>query len=164
MTDLNVLGRVVHRRDGSILAFAKERYDEIINDIKPLLIEHWLELATYSDIPLSPKYDFYRAADTGGFIRIYSARLDGKLIGYVIMTCMKEHPHYQTQPWSVSDIVLIVKEHRRFGVGNGLFDFLETDLKGHVVDISCKVTHPELQMLLLSRSYTVVATILSKRC
>jgi GNAT superfamily N-acetyltransferase len=145
------------------MEFSIETYDEVIADIRPLLIDHWLELAAYSDIPLDPNYDHYQALDRAGLIRIYTARLDGALIGYVIMTVIKSHPHYRGQAWAVSDIVLVLKEHRNFGVGNGLFDLLEDDLKGSVVQIHTKNAHPELQILLKSRGYDPIETTFSKR-
>jgi GNAT superfamily N-acetyltransferase len=146
-----------------MITYNIETYDQVIEDIKPLLISHWIELAAYSEIPLDPDYAFYKRASDGDFIRIFTARKDGVLIGYVIMTVIKAHPHYRGQKWAVSDIVLVVKEHRTYGVGTGLFDLLEENLPGAVVQIHTKNAHPELQLLLQSRGYEPIETTYSKR-
>lgn len=150
-------------RGEDVFTYAIETFDEVIDDIRPLLASHWDELAAYSDIPLDPDFEFYRRANVADVLRIYTARKNGGLIGYILMTVLKSHPHYSAQPWSVSDIVLVVKEHRTFGVGSALFDFLERDLEGFVVQIHTKASHPELGVLLLSRGYAPIEITYSKR-
>lgn len=146
-----------------VFTYAVESFAEVIDDIRPLLSRHWTELAAYSDIPLDPDFEFYRKANAADVLRIYTARKNGALIGYVLMTVLRSHPHYSGQPWSVSDIVLVVPEHRNFGVGNALFAFLERDLEGFVVQIHSKAAHPELGMLLKTRGYDPIEITYSKR-
>jgi GNAT superfamily N-acetyltransferase len=162
MTDVTELA--VHRRDDTVLTFRKESFSELVEDIKALLPAHYEELAAYHDIPLDPDFRCYEVGYQSGHLRFYTARLDGRLIGYVIMTVVPHHAHYRTTGWAIGDIVLIAKEHRRFGVGNALFEFMENDLANFdVIQIGYKHTHPELAMLLQSRGYVAIETIMSKR-
>ena len=161
MADLKVVARTDYRPEG-VYTYAIEEYAQIITDIEPLLIRHHAELAAYSDIPLDPDYNFYERANKMGFLRIYSARKDGELIGYALFTIVRRHPHYAIS-FAVSDIVLVLPEHRTFKVGTGLFDLIEADLVGFVVSISTKNAHPELQMLALARGYEPISTDYCKR-
>jgi len=158
-----LVGARYYETGDDVFCYAIESYDEVIDDIKPLLHDHWDELAAYKDIPLKPNFAFYKAADAMKAIRIYTARKNGDLIGYIIMSLARAHPHYMDQPWAVSDIVLVVKEHRTFGVGNALFDFMEADMEGFVVSVGVKNAHPELRFLLESRGYLAVETLMQKR-
>lgn len=156
-----VAARYTYRGE-DVYAFAIETYADVIGDIEPLLHEHWLELAAYPDIPLDPDYAFYERANKMDFLRIYTARKNGELIGYALFTIVRRHPHYATS-FAVSDIILVKQEHRNYKVGSGLFDLFERDLEGFVVSISTKNAHPELQMLAASRGYEPISTDYAKR-
>jgi|SRR5579863_9508345 len=143
--------------------FSRETFDEVIGDIKPLLPLHWEELAAYPDIPLAPDLDFYKRAGDAGALRFYTVRLGGGLMGYVIMTIVPHHPHYMGQPFAIADICWVHPDHRNFGVGTGLFDFMESDLKGFVVSVGDKITSPALGLLLKGRGYEPISVSYAKR-
>lgn len=148
--------------------FARERYDTVVSDIQPLLVEHWQELALYQDdIPLDPDYEIYSAMDKAGALALYTVRHghNKRLVGYAIYFLRKHH-HYKNHKWAVSDVVLVEKEHRNMGLGNGLFAFVEADLKASGVDVMVtmtKVAHPELAFLLESRGHGKAEVNYSKR-
>jgi GNAT superfamily N-acetyltransferase len=146
-----------------VIEFKRESYDEVIEDIKPLLVEHWEELAAFPDVPLNPNFPFYKTAADNDFIRIYTARKDGQLIGYAIYTITKSNPHYMQMANASSDIVLVKKEHRNIGVGMGLYDFIENDLEGFVIQTNDKIAHPELGALMKARGYVPMTTVWTKR-
>lgn len=155
--------------DGAITlaaVYARETYDEAVRDIAPLLREHHLELALYQeDVPLDPDFSFYEAADKAGLTRIYTARIGGRMVGYAIYV-VRLHPHYRTHRWAICDIVFVHPDHRNLGVGNGLYDFIETDLrKGGpiVLHTTSKSGHPELGALLAMRGHALVELGYSKR-
>lgn len=149
-----------------MITFGLEPYASVIDDIRPLLAEHWRELAMYQDsIPLEPDFDKYRLLCDAGVLKIYTARDDGDLIAYSIYVITQRHMHYLHR-WAINDIVFVKPEHRNFGVGTGLYEFLETDLaRGGpiVITTETKADHPELAGLLLSRGHSIVGTVLSKR-
>ena len=143
--------------------FAVETFSEIVNDIRPLLPLHHKELAAYPDIPLDPDFGFYRRAWEGDHIRFYTGRLGGELIAYCIMTLVHRHPHYQQNSFAIADIVWVHPDHRNYGIGTALFDFVETDLKGCVIAVGDKISHPALGLLLKSRGYEALSVSYSKR-
>lgn len=148
------------------ITFARETYAQMIEDVKPMLAEHWRELALYQDdIPLDPDYEFYERAEAIGLIRAYTARKVGALIGYAVYL-VRFHPHYRGHRWASADIVWMHPDYRRFGAGNALFDFIESDLTAEgpcVIHTTTKVAHPELSMLLLARGHEHVENGYSKR-
>ena len=147
--------------------FAVETYAQVVDDIRPLLQEHWRELATYHDIPLDPDFEAYRAMEKAGRLRIYTVRVEGnsRLVAYAIYF-VSPHHHYQTTKWAVSDIILVVTEHRGLKLGHGLFDFLEDALRAEGVEVMytmAKLKHPELSMLLEMRGHERNEVIHAKR-
>ena len=144
---------------------ARESYAEVLDDIKLLLPEHKAELALYDDIPLDPEYEVYETLDRLKQVSIYTVRVSKKLVGYAIYF-VRKNPHYKGFVWATNDIVLIRKSHRRFGLGNALFSFIERDLReqgAHVIHTTAKTAHPELEMLLESRGHRHVEAGYSKR-
>ena len=137
---------------------ARESFADVIEEAKPILIEHWEELATYPDVPLEPDYAAYEAAEKQGMLAIYTARVRGELVGYSDYF-VRRHLHYLSIIVATNDIIMIRKPFRTFGVGSALCDFLEADLKAQgvaVIHTSAKTTHPELSFLLKSRGHTEV--------
>lgn len=147
------------------LTFAEEPYQQILEELKPLLPRHHEELATWKDIPLAPNFPFYDFVSRGNVMHFWTARLDGELIAYANYM-IQPHPHYSTTLWAMCDIVLVVPEHRSYGVGNGLFDLIEREcekLGAHVIVTATKAKHPALKALLQSRGHDVTEIVLSKR-
>lgn len=149
-----------------MITYAREAFDQVIDDIKVLLPQHWRELALYQDdIPLDADYDWYKKAFSLGLLAIYTVRLDDALIGYAIFVVAPRHPHY-VHRWAKDDILWIAPEHRNMGVGNGLCEFFEKDLSRDgpiVIQVETKSGHPELNYLLSSRGYGVTGTVMGKR-
>ena len=144
-------------------SFAVESFDTLIGDIKELLPLHWEELSAYPDIPLEPDFAFYKRAQETGYMRFYTGRLGGSLIAYLLMTIVPRHPHYMGQPFAIADIVWVHPDHRNYGVGTALFDFVESDLRGCVISVGDKISHPALGLLLKSRGYEALSVNYAKR-
>lgn len=150
------------------MIYAEETFDELVEDIKPLLPLHWEELALHKDtVPLDPDFDFYKSAANAGVLKFFTGRREDnrELIAYAIYAIRPRHPHYQTTSWAISDIVFVHPNHRNLGIGNGLFDFIEGWCRAHSVDIlvtGCKNDHPELQFLLTGRGHVATDTLMAK--
>lgn len=147
------------------MTFQSETYDQVIADIKPLLHRHWKELAVYEDVPLDPDLNFYKIAEFNNSLAIYTARLNGELIGYTIYFLRNRHPHYNVG-YAICDITLVLPEHRNAKVATGIFDIAEADLKARGVSImqtGTKLDHPALAMFLESRGHAKIETVHSKR-
>lgn len=151
--------------DMTDVEIARESWFSVVDELKPILAEHWEELALYADIPLDPEFELYEALEKNGMLSFYSVRRSGELVGYAIFFVRKS-PHYRTTLWAVSDIILIRKPYRNFGVGNKLFAFFEDDLRqqgAKVVHIMTKASHPELAALAKKRGYMHSETNFSQR-
>ena len=144
---------------------ARETFADVIDEIQPLLREHWAELSLYPDIPLDPDYEIYKALERLNQLSIYTVRLAGEMVGYAVYFTRKHH-HYRTVTWAMSDVILVRKAHRNLGVGMALFDFLEQDLRARGADVihtMTKILHPELAMLLRARQHEEAELCFSKR-
>jgi GNAT superfamily N-acetyltransferase len=141
------------------ITFGVETYQKFYEDVRQLLPQHHRELGPYQDaMPLVPDYSFYEKAFDAGMARFYTARDMTALIGYAIYF-VKPNPHYSTTGWAVSDIIWVHPEHRRAGVGHGLFDLIESDMRKNgimVLHTTAKQAHNPLQRLLLSRGHKLV--------
>ena len=149
-----------------MIEVARETLSALLADVKPLLEEHYEELALYAgEIPLDPDYDFYHAVERTGILRIYTARENGVLIGYAIYFARKHH-HYRQHTWAISDIILVQKHHRNFGVATKMFNYLEADMRLAGVDVmhtNTKAMHPELAVFLTSRGHALEGQSFSLR-
>jgi len=137
------------------IKIAREKFADVIEEAKPLLVEHWTELSLYPDIPLDPDYEVYQALEKLDQMSIYTVRARGEMVGYAVYFTRRHH-HYRSATWAMSDIILVRNGHRNLGVGTALFDFVEQDLRSQGVDVihtMTKTAHPELAMLLRARKH-----------
>ena len=145
--------------------FAVETYDQIIEEIKPMLPEHWAELAVHKDIPLDPDFEFYRRAHEAGMLLFLTCRKEGALIGYAIWV-VKTHPHYRAHTWALNDIVWLHPDHRGEKTGRAFVTFWEAEFTSrgvNVVHVDTKVAVPALFYLLKSCQYVTTSAGLEKR-
>jgi GNAT superfamily N-acetyltransferase len=141
----------------SDVVYAIEPLNQWRRDADHLLHGHWQELSSYPDVLPEPDWSWYDRMEADGGLVIYTARIDGELVGYMSFIGMKPHPHYKSIRWAFNDILRISPDHRRRGIGRGLFDYAEADLKRRGVDyaqIRTKTGHPELARMLEARGYT----------
>lgn len=147
-------------------AFALETYAQVIDDIRPLLFNHWRELALYQDvIPLDPDWTAYQRAEAAGMMKVFTARQGGALVGYTIFFVVPRHMHYAHR-WAKNDIVWIMPDLRNGRVSVGLFRYAEKCLREDgpiVVYIETKESHPDLALLLGRLGYNLTGHGFSKR-
>jgi GNAT superfamily N-acetyltransferase len=147
------------------IQFAVETYAQVAEDIKPLIERQWRELALFEDVPLDPDWGLYRTLSISGFLIIFTARDEGRLIGYALYF-MRAHHHYKSTSWAQCDIIWIDPECRRRSIGTQLFDFVEATLRDRgvvVIQHETKSAHPELAHLLHARDYAPIATMFTKK-
>lgn len=139
--------------------FARERFQDVIEELKPLLARHWRELALYQDdIAFDPDYDKYAVLETTGILRMYIARSDDAVVGYAVYVAVP-HLHYRNDVWAKCDILWVAPEHRRQHTGVLLLRFVEAQLRAEGVSVmhtSGKVEHPALRALLESEGHVCV--------
>lgn len=117
------------------VAYAREEYsDALVDEIGPLLVRHWHEVAHYADIPLAPRWDRYRALADTGALRVYTARIDGQLVGYSVHF-VAPSLHYGTALTASEDLVFVAPEYRKGRLGYGLIQFADAQLRADGVQV-----------------------------
>lgn len=147
------------------IRYATETYDDVIADLRPLLDEHWREIALNPDIPLDPNYEMYAALGKTDRMLVFTVRCDTQLIGYAVYFANR-HPHYKNHTWALSDLFWIHPAHRSAGVGRGLFQHIEAVLYERgvaVMHTTIKVAHPMARTLLESLGHSMIEWGFSKR-
>lgn len=144
--------------------YARESVDEVFEAIQPLLKAHWAEIAQYLDITLNPDFDYYRASETAGQLRIYTARQES-LIGYAIYR-LAPALHYQHSLQAQQDVLYLSPEYRLGRIGWRLIEFADAQLKADGVKLVFqhqKVAHPALGVLLARMGYVKSDVLWSRR-
>ncbi len=149
------------------IKYAAESYDQVIDEIKPILFAQHDKMSVHG-FDLDPDYNVYSAASKLGRLIVYTARDDGKLVGYIVNFVGKNH-HYKTKGWATGDVIWLQPESRKPTVGNRLLEFMENDLRertASVVEIAKREGTEDsepLGRLLEARGYVKVATLYAKR-
>lgn len=112
-----------------MLTAAPESFPEFLEEVKPLLPEHYRELALNQDrVPLSPQYGEYLRRDALGMVLTIALRDAGKLVGYFI-GFIAPGLHYSTCLTLQLDIFWIHPDHRGQKGGFMLFKAMEAEAK-----------------------------------
>jgi len=109
------------------LVFAWERFPEFAGECSPLFLRHWKEIALNQDtVPLDPDWDRYYAQALAGVLQTLTARVDGKLVGYVFALA-GPHLHYNSTLFAVTDMFWLDPLYRR---GWGGYKMLNAFVQG----------------------------------
>lgn len=114
--------------------FASESVATVIREIGPLIQQHWQEIAQYPDIALSPDFDQYHFLDSCGQLRIFTARVDGELIGYAIYL-LAPALHYSKSLQAKQDVLFLLPEHRKSFTGMRLIAYADESLRKDGVQV-----------------------------
>lgn len=96
------------------MKYQREAAIDVMEDLIPLIIKHHQEISRFKDLKLKPDFQKYVQYDNAGFLRIFTARDDGELIGYLLVY-VRESLHFQTKE-AVQDALFITPKKRGFGV------------------------------------------------
>ncbi len=127
------------------LTFQRERPFELLDEARPLFEAHYQEIAHYQDIPLSIDEDLYCKLEEAGVLRVFTARLNGELVGYCVFK-VGPNPRYQTSIQAVQDILYIDKTKRGILYGKRLIEYSYQRLRAEGVQVAyqhCKVKDQE---------------------
>lgn len=134
----------------------------IYEEMRPLLQQHYDEIAHYKDIPLEPDVEGYKRIEELGNLRMFTVRDDNELIGYSIFF-IKHNLHYKSSIQAIQDIVFIRKDRR--GQGREFLQWCDNELKSEGVDVvyhHVKAAH-NFGPLLVRQGYELVDYIYGKR-
>ena len=100
-----------------MLTFQTERLADVRAEAEPLLRLHWEEVALNKDkVPLDPDWPAYAMTESLGMLCVTTARLHGKLIGYVC-DVLSGNLHYKSLKVAANDLFWLAPEHRKGGLG-----------------------------------------------
>lgn len=103
--------------------FALENLANVKRDIEPLIKQHYDEIALNKDvIKLNPDWEGYARLDRVNALRVYTARKDGKLMGYFVVIVSKSL-HYRDHLFASNDLIFLAKSARRGLTGIKLIKF-----------------------------------------
>lgn len=128
-----------------MITYQEESFKDCFDDMLPLLVEHWEEVAIYKDkVRLEIDQERYQMMDDLGLLHIVTARDDGVLIGYYV-SFLNRHLHYSKTLYALNDVLFLDIPYRKQGVAKEMFKYAEDRLKERGVDvivIHMKTDHP----------------------
>jgi GNAT superfamily N-acetyltransferase len=112
-----------------MVTYQREYLFDIIGEVEPLLREHYEELTLNKErIVLDPVWPEYALLEKMGRFVVFTAREDGKLVGYNAFFTVK-HIHYGALNMAINDVLYLHKAHRRGLTGIRLLKFAEAQLR-----------------------------------
>lgn len=105
-----------------------ERIAHLWDEAMPLMLSHYEEVAHYQDIALSPDIITYERLDQMGVLKVYTARVEGRLVGYACFM-VKTNPHYSESLQAVQDVLFVLPEYRASRIGIGLIKHCDAELR-----------------------------------
>ena len=156
---------VLKERIAPQAVFAGERAHDLWPEISPLFREHWEEVSMFKDIPLDPCVKTYEAIEESGMLRVYTARIDGVLIGYVAVI-LHFSIHSQNSFQARGDVVFISKQYRGGNVCSMMLDYVEKSLKDdgvYLAHFHVNPDHPAFGRILASRGYARSEIVYARR-
>lgn len=146
------------------ITYQQEFLDTVEKDIKPLIEEHWEEIALNKfSIKLNPDWEAYHNLQENGVLKIFTARSDAALIGYFVVL-IRKHIHYKDHIFSANDVLFLKQEYRKGLTGAKLMKFAEKCLKEDGVSVLVVNTkrHKPFDGLLEWLGYSHVENVYSK--
>jgi hypothetical protein len=144
--------------------FALENLAMVRREIEPLLEEHWKEIALNKEIiKLNPDWRAYAELDKINALRIYTARKEGKLMGYFVILVSRSL-HYKDHLFANNDIVFLRKSARRGLTGLKLVKFAVESLQAEGVTklhVNTK-THQPFDPIMERLGFEEIETVFSK--
>ena len=144
--------------------FALENLAKVRREIEPLLEEHWKEIALNKEIiKLNPDWRAYAELDSINALRIYTARKEGKLMGYFVILVSRSL-HYKDHLFANNDIVFLTKSARRGLTGLKLVKFAVESLQAEGVTklhVNTK-THQPFDPIMERLGFEEIETVFSK--
>lgn len=139
--------------------------DELVDEIFPLLEQHWREIAHFQDIPLKPDWESYGKLESAGLLRVFTARdTEQKLIGYAAFF-VRPAMHYMSSLQAMQDVIYVDPARRAGGLGARLIIWCDEQLKAEGVQAvyhHVKAAH-NFGPLLENMGYQLVDLIYTRR-
>src|SRR5688572_7340927 len=100
----------------------------LIEELSPLLERHWEELAHFKQgLFPKPHFDGYRALQTAGLIKLYTARAESRLVGYNVFFVRPSHHTGVVQ--AAQDVLFLHPDYRGRGFGRSFLCWCDEELR-----------------------------------
>lgn len=146
------------------IEFAHESLTQVKQEIKPLLEQHWKEIAINQEhIKLNPDWKQYARLDSINALRVYTARSGKKLVGYFVVIISK-NLHYQDHLFAANDVIFLAKTHRKGTTGIRLIKYAEEQLKAEGISVMVVNTkaHQPFDKILERQGFELTERVYSK--
>ena len=111
-----------------MIAYAKECISTMKKDISLLIQDNYDEVEIDTDkLKLMLDWDSYEKLQSVEMLHIYTARLNGIMIGYLVMVTTPSL-HCFGEVMASSDVVYVAPKHRVSNVGTSIIKYAEKDL------------------------------------
>lgn len=144
--------------------FALESIANVRREIEPLLEQHYKEIALNKDIiKLNPDWRAYAQLDAINGLRIYTARKDGKLMGYFVVIVSRSL-HYKDHLFANNDVIFLTKTARKGLTGMKLVKYAIESLKAEGVTklhVNTKM-HQPFDPIMERLGFEEIETVFSK--
>jgi hypothetical protein len=95
-----------------VITLQQETLSQVWDDVQPMLLAHYEELTVgKARIKLAPDRGRYEAMERDGGLAIYTARDDGRLVGYSAFFLV-HHMHYRHNLFALNDVFYLDAERR----------------------------------------------------
>lgn len=122
-----------------MIAFARETLFDVVHEVDALLQLHYQELTLNRDkIALAPRWASYRALEAAGNFVLFTARDDGKLVGYSAFF-IDRHMHYVGLTLATNDVLFLHPDYRTGRNGVKLIRFSEQQLDAQLAEVDHKI-------------------------
>lgn len=143
----------------------EERLSDLWDEMQDLLEAHYREISRYPDIALAPDQSRYAALEKAGRLRTYTARDEGRLVGYAVFI-VTTGLHYRHSLQAKQDVIYLDPSLRGAGAGLKLLRCADEALAAEGVQVvyqHAKLAHPALGRLLEHMGYEPVETVYTRR-
>lgn len=117
-----------------MIALATETIADVVGEIEDLIAMHYDEIAADKHvIKLDPDWGRYQALERDSALRIFTARDEGKLVGYSVFFLIFHH-HYKSNLFAQNDMLYLMPDQRKGLAGIRLLRYSEAQLTKDRVD------------------------------
>lgn len=96
-----------------MLTFAIERFADVYDELRPLLLQHYMEISTHvlHGVPLAPQVREYARREAAGQLMMLIGREQGKIVAYLV-AFVGPGLHYETCLTAIVDIFYVQPTRR----------------------------------------------------
>ena len=124
------------------MKYQLENWESYYKDCQELWQEYYAEVSVdHKNLELSMDVDKYKTMEEAGILKIITARVEGKLVGF-FMGMLTTHLHYKDSLCGFQDLLFLSKEYRKGSNGIKLVAVAEQEFKKQGAQYLFFASHP----------------------